>query len=146
MESDENKESEETNILIFAIKSSEPNKIFKLTIQEYENSYNITVSREEGQLPEKVEAEELIFTRDDARAYLKNFINNSKELPLSFDNYTNIFDVGRSFINGEECYGLNIYQKGQSNCNEFVGKYYISLMDKKVYKYSSETGQSVALN
>ncbi len=140
----ESDESEENSV--FAIKSSEPDKIFKLSIAQKESDYSITVSREDGELPQKVDAEELVFTRDDARNYLKNFINNSKELPLAFDSYTNIFDVGRSFINGEECYGMNIYQKGQSNCNEFVGKYYISLMDKNIYKYSSETGQSVALN
>lgn len=146
LESEDSKESDESSVSSYGMQSSEADKVFGITIAKDEKNYYITVFRYEGELPKEKEEEKKEFTRDDARSYLKNFIDETNELPLSFDSYTNIFDVGRSIINGEECYGMNIYQKGQSKCNEFVKKYYISLKEKNIYIYSPETGETVKIN
>ena len=131
--------------LTYAAQSQEENKLFEVNIKEGENNYYITVFRQEGQLP-KDEEEKSEFTRDDAKAYLKEFLDSSNALNSPFDNYTCIFDVGRSIVNNEECYGVSLYQKGPSGYNYIVAKYFVSLENRNVFKYNLQTGDSIKIN
>ncbi len=145
-ESSESTESADVmSPLTYAAQSQEENKLFEVNIKEGENNYYITVFRQEGQLP-KDEEEKSEFTRDDAKAYLKEFLDSSNALNSPFDNYTCIFDVGRSIVNNEECYGVSLYQKGPSGYNYIVAKYFVSLENRDVFKYNLQTGDSIKIN
>lgn len=132
--------------LTYAAQSHEENKLFEVNIKEGENNYYITVFRQEGRLPKAEKEEKSEFTRDDAKAYLKEFLDSSNALNSPFDNYTCIFDVGRSIVNNEECYGASLYQKGPSGYNYIVAKYFVSLENKDVFKYNLQTGDSIKIN
>ena len=142
----ENTAPEEKPVLKYGMQSQEENKIFEIDIRQGEKYYYVDVYRIEGQLPSDEEEAEGTFTRDDAREYLKEFIDSTHALNSSFDDYTNIFDVGRSIVNNEECYGVSLYQKGPSGYNYIVGKYFISLKTKDIFKYNLQTGDSIKIN
>lgn len=149
-ESSESAESKESTDIItpltYATQSQEENKLFEVNIKEGENNYYITVFRQEGQLPKDEEEEKSQFTRDDAKAYLKEFLDSSNALNNPFDNYTSIFDVGRSIVNDEECYGVSLYKKGPSGYNYIVAKYFVSLENRNIFKYNLQTGESIKIN
>ncbi len=142
-ESEETAEDGETSTPMYSLaaQSKEENKLFKIEITQGKKDYTITVFREEGQLPE-----EDTFTRDQAKAYLRGFLDEKKELSQPVDDYTYIFDVGRALIQNEECYGVSIYKKGESQCNEIEAKYYISLKEKNIYRYDLHTGDSIKIS
>ena len=140
---------EERPVLKYGIDSQEENKIFEIDIRYGEKYYYVDVYRKEGTIPKEEEEEgeqASAFTRDDAREYLKEFINSTHALNGTFDEYTNIFDVGRTIVNNEECYGVSLYRKGPSGYNYIVGKYFISLENKDIFRYNLQTGDSVKIN
>jgi len=67
-------------------------------------------------------------------------------LPNDIESYTQIFDIGQTIINGEECYGITVYEEGDSGYNDYVNKFFISLKSKSIYVYSTETGETTKLN
>lgn len=86
--------------------------------------------------PEVIVENVQTMSRDDALRYMAglDYTKLGLEYPLSEYNMT--LDMGRTYIDGKDCYGINIYTKGnQENGGNFVKKFYLSLADKKIYEY-----------
>lgn len=88
------------------------------------------------------EKEELIeenvptMSRDEAMEFFaqQDYTKLGLEYPVSEYNMT--VDMGRTYIDGKDCYGINIYSRGNGpDGGNFVKKFYLSLSDKKIYEY-----------
>lgn len=137
---DETQNASAIENLCYAVASVDEGFIFQMDIALLEDQYAITVSKQEGKDPKKEEVVE--FTRDMALGSFEQFIDKANQLPKPIAEYTKIFDVGQSYINGETCYGITVYEKGNDEQNTFVEKYYISLETQNVYRYDNETRES----
>ncbi|MCQ4726624.1 hypothetical protein NE664_08130 [Anaerotignum faecicola] len=126
--------------LIYVIESADEGMMFKIRMETVDKDYIITVSKEEGEVPRPKEVKKE-FTRDDAYMKFEEFADANDMLPQPVENYMDIFDIGQVEINGEICYGINLYEKGVSGTNEIAAKYYIALESENIYKYDIETGE-----
>lgn len=75
-------------------------------------------------------------SRDDAMAFFveQDYTKLGLEAPVS--EYIMTVDMGRTYIDGKDCYGINLYRKGNGpDGGNFVKKFYLSLSDKKIYEY-----------
>ena len=142
----ENTQQEEREHAAFVRQSADTQsgeeRMFQLDMNrnDEEKEYSVTISRPEGQLPQQEEEEDPSVTRGEALNVVINVINENGLLPRPMEEYTQVFDVGRSIINGMECYGINVYETGPSGYNVFVAKYFISVDLGHIYSYASETG------
>jgi len=50
------------------------------------------------------------------------------------DSYYITMDMGRTYVEGKDCYGINVYAKGEKSEMYFVKKIYMSLLDKTLYE------------
>lgn len=87
----------------------------------------------------KVEEAEIIepMTRESAADYFQSLDYISLGLAMPFNQYYITMDMGRTFVDGKDCYGINIYGKGDSSQSYFVKKFYMSLLDKSLYEYEN---------
>ena len=72
-------------------------------------------------------------TRERALAYLEGLDSTSLGLTKPLSAYYVVMDMGRSYIEGKDCYGINVYDKGASKESYFVQKYYLSVGDEELY-------------
>lgn len=75
-------------------------------------------------------------SRDEAIAFFSEQDHTKLGLEYPMDAYNMTVDMGRMYIDGKDCYGINIYSKGNGpDGGNFVKKFYLSLADKKIYEY-----------
>ncbi len=86
--------------------------------------------------PEVIVENVQTMSRDDALRYMAGLDYTKLGLQYPLSEYNMTLDMGRTYIDGKDCYGINIYTKGnQGNGGNFVKKFYLSLADKKIYEY-----------
>lgn len=144
METEESEAPEGTTVQQYGIASIEDGMIFTVEIAQQQDQYAITVSKVEGKDPNAEPLTE--FNRNDALAYFESNIEKYADLPKPISEYETIFDVGQSNINGEDCYGITVYDKNSVNTNQFVEKYYIALATQNIYLYDNMTRESTQIN
>lgn len=135
---------EGTTLERYGIASKVDGMVFIIEIAQQQDQYAITISLEEGKDPNAEPLTE--FNRNDALAYFESNIEKYTNLPKPIGEYETIFDVGQSNINGEDCYGITVYDKTSANTNGYVEKYYIALATQNIYVYDNMTRQSTLLN
>ena len=140
MDTEESEASDGTTVEQYGIASVEDGMVFTVEIAQQQDQYAITISKEEGKDPNAEDVTE--FNRNDALAYFESNIEKYADLPKPISEYETIFDVGQSNINGEDCYGITVYDKNSVNTNQFVEKYYIALSTQNIYVYDNMTRQS----
>ena len=140
MDTEESEASDGTTVEQYGIASVEDGMVFTVEIAQQQDQYAITISKEEGKDPNAEDVTE--FNRNDALAYFESNIEKYADLPKPISEYETIFDVGQSNINGEDCYGITVYDKNSVNTNQFVEKYYIALATQNIYVYDNMTRQS----
>lgn len=74
-------------------------------------------------------------TRDETLKYFKGLDPKILGLEKPIEDYSVIMDMGRTIVDGKECYGISLYEKGASDESYFIKKFYLSLADKKLYEY-----------
>lgn len=116
--------------------SAEEGEIFQIDIDYTPNEYRIILSHSSGELPKPKKKDKESFTRNDAQAFLNQFLPNGSGLEEPLSSYVTIFDQGRMIIDGNDSYGINVYQKGVGQSNEVVGKYFVALDKSAIYKYN----------
>lgn len=72
-------------------------------------------------------------TRDRAMNYLESLDSTSLGLTKPLSDYYVVMDMGRSYVEGKDCYGINVYDKGAEKESYFVQKYYLSIGDQELY-------------
>ena len=77
-------------------------------------------------------------TRQSAMDYMESIDYKALGLDQPLSNYYVVLDMGRSYIDGKDCYGINVYTKGISGESYFVKKYYLALEDKNIYVYDND--------
>lgn len=96
--------------------------------------YKIEATIQEKVEPKKFEA----MTRQSAMDYMESIDYKALGLDQPLSNYYVVLDMGRSYIDGKDCYGINVYTKGISGESYFVKKYYLALEDKNIYVYDND--------
>lgn len=74
-------------------------------------------------------------TRDETLKYFKGLDPKLLGLEKPIEEYSIMMDMGRTFVDGKECYGISLYEKGEEEESYFVKKFYLSLAEKKLYEY-----------
>lgn len=75
-------------------------------------------------------------SRDEAVSYISGVDHTKLGLEYPVSDYNVTVDMGRTYIDGKDCYGINIYSKGNGpDGGNFVKKFYLSLGDQKIYEY-----------
>lgn len=75
-------------------------------------------------------------SRDEAMAFFAQQDHTKLGLEHPMDAYNMTVDMGRMYIDGKDCYGINVYSKGNGpDGGNFVKKFYLSLSDQKIYEY-----------
>lgn len=74
-------------------------------------------------------------TRDQAMQYFKGLDHELLGLEKPVSEYYLVMDMGRTYIDKNDCYGINVYNKGEGEGSYFVKKFYLSLEHKKLYEY-----------
>lgn len=136
--------TEGTTVEQYGIASKEEGMVFTIEIAQQQDQYAITVSKEEGKDPNAEPLTE--FNRNDALAYFESNIEKYVDLPKPISEYEMIFDVGQSYINGEDCYGITVYDKNSVDTNQYVEKYYIALATQNIYVYDNMTRQCTLIH
>lgn len=86
--------------------------------------------------PEVIVENVQTMSRDDALRYFASLDYTKLGLEYPVSEYNMTLDMGRTYIDGKDCYGINIYSKGNgASGGNFVKKFYLSLADKKIYEY-----------
>lgn len=86
--------------------------------------------------PEVIVENVQTMSRDDALRYFASLDYTKLGLEYPVSEYNMTLDMGRTYIDGKDCYGINIYSKGNgADGGNFVKKFYLSLADKKIYEY-----------
>ncbi|MCI8342669.1 MAG: hypothetical protein HFE62_05585 [Firmicutes bacterium] len=138
--------SKDGDPLIYIIETEDETKLFKIKMETVEKDYVITASVETGEVPRPEEKKKEV-TRDDAYSKLSEFMSaKTDELPEPLESYDEIFDIGQAFIGDDLCYGVNVYRKSESDTNEIVAKYYVSLENNNIYEYDLQTGEYRLVN
>ena len=74
-------------------------------------------------------------TREDTLAYFMGLDYKVLGLEKPIAEYSIIMDMGRTIVDGMECYGICLYEKGGEEQSYFVKKFYLSLAEKKLFEY-----------
>lgn len=93
--------------------------------------YAVKATREKAPAEDSTNGEGM--TRDRALSYLASLDSTSLGLTKPLSEYYVIMDMGRSYVEGKDCYGINVYDKGAEKESYFVQKYYISIGDQEIY-------------
>lgn len=113
----------------------------QLVILEIENPLNgdaetgmfaIKLHLEQKQEQEKLQEG---VTRDQAMQYFMGLDYQTLGLEKPVSEYYLVMDMGRTYIDKNDCYGINLYNKGEGEESYFVKKFYLSLEHKKLYEY-----------
>ncbi|MFW5670287.1 MAG: hypothetical protein ACOCM4_13815, partial [Acetivibrio ethanolgignens] len=86
-------------------------------------------------LEEKLQLKVQPATRDETLKYFKGLDEKLLGLKKPMEEYAIMMDMGRTFVDGRECYGISLYEKGENKESYFVKKFYLSLAEKKLYEY-----------
>lgn len=114
-----------------------PKKLFNLEIEyplggdPMTGMYVIRVTMEDK--PDPVEKEAV--SREDTLAYFNTLSQEKLGLPKPVSEYYVVMDMGRTFVDGHDCHGISLYEKGNGAGNYFIKKFYLSLEDKKLFEY-----------
>ena len=114
-----------------------PKKLFNLEIEyplggdAMTGMYAIRVTMEDK--PDPVEKEAV--SREDTLAYFNTLSQEKLGLPKPVSEYYVVMDMGRTFVDGHDCHGISLYEKGNGAGNYFIKKFYLSLEDKKLFEY-----------
>lgn len=135
-------DTEETAALGLYTKAAEtkPEYIFSIELE-----YPLAGDMATGQYAVKArmkEKEKLIeenvptMSRDEAMEFFAEQDHTKLGLERPLSEYNMTVDMGRTYIDGKDCYGINIYSKGNGpDGGNFVKKFFLSLSDKKIYEY-----------
>ena len=74
-------------------------------------------------------------SREDTLAYFNTLSQEKLGLPKPVSEYYVVMDMGRTFVDGHDCHGISLYEKGDGAGNYFIKKFYLSLEDKKLFEY-----------
>lgn len=77
-------------------------------------------------------------TRDRALSYLESLDSTTLGLEKPLTDYYVVMDMGRSYVEGKDCYGINVYERGNEKESYFVHKYYMSISDQELYSCDAE--------
>lgn len=134
-----------------AADSQTDGEVIKMEIDYKADTYTIALIKEEGsvqaiqqakeeeakRLAEEKEQEKYI-TRKAAESRLRNCSPQKLGIEGDINNYSVIFDVGRSIIDGHEYYGLNVYEKKEAGAMYIKGIFYVACTGDSIYKYNVE--------
>ncbi len=111
----------------------------KLLILEIENPLNGDAATEmfsiKLRLEEKQEPLQEGVTRDEALKYFEGLNYELLGLDKPISDYYLVMDMGRTYIDKNDCYGISLYNKGTGEESYFVKKFYLSVEKKKLYEY-----------
>lgn len=135
-------DTEETEALGLYAKDAESKPEYTFSI---ELEYPLAGDMATGQYAVKArmkEKEKLIeenvptMSRDEAMAFFEEQDYKKLGLDRPLSEYNMTVDMGRTYIDGKDCYGINIYSRGNGpDGGNFVKKFFLSLSDKKIYEY-----------
>lgn len=114
-----------------------PKKYFNLEIEyplggdAMTGMYAIRVSMED--MPDPVEREAV--GREETLEYFSTLSQEKLGLPKPVSEYYVVMDMGRTYVDGHDCHGISLYEKGNGAGNYFIKKFYLSLEDKKLFEY-----------
>nr|WP_294680617.1 hypothetical protein [uncultured Anaerotignum sp.] len=74
-------------------------------------------------------------TREDTLDYFMGLDYKVLGLEKPIGDYSIVMDMGRTIVDGTECYGICLYEKGGEEQSYFVKKFYLSLAEKKLFEY-----------
>ncbi len=74
-------------------------------------------------------------TRDETMQYFLGLDHERLGLEKPIADYYIVMDMGRTYIDQNDCYGINLYNKGDGEESYFVKKFYLSVEHKKLYEY-----------
>lgn len=118
-----------------------PKKLFNLEIEyplggdAMTGMYAIKVSMEDK--PDPVEKEAV--GRAETLEYFSTLSQEKLGLPKPVSEYYVVMDMGRTFVDGYDCHGISLYEKGNGAGNYFIKKFYLSLEDKKLFEYMGDS-------
>ena len=125
-----------------------PKKYFNLEIEyplggdEMTGMYAIRVSMEDK--PDPVEKEAV--GRAETLEYFNTLSQEKLGLPKPVSEYYVVMDMGRTFVDGHDCHGISLYEKGNGAGNYFIKKFYLSLEDKKLFEYMGDSIYTMEYN
>ena len=134
------KENEEgaDYLLTYKKDSAVAGKLFVLQLEyplggdEGTGIYGIKLSREDK--PQDGSAYKAA-TRDEIMDYFLTLPYEKLGLSKPIREYYIVMDMGRTYIDGKDCYGINLYEKGNGSGSYFVKKFFLSLGEKRLYEY-----------
>lgn len=100
--------------------------------------YNKTDSTEDQE--ESVEDKGI--GKEQALTLLSEIPSKTLKLSKELKEYVIIYDDWPSNISGKECYGINVYEKGDTK-NTLAGVFYVSLDGSKIFLYDTVEDKSV---
>lgn len=129
-----------------AIETAEAGVLFQVDIDYTNEGYTVYVKKYKGKIPEppKVKEEEGL-SRNQAMDKLNDFAPEVLGLPEPASTYVKIPQVGRTMVDGKDCYMVNVYRK-QETANIIMGIYAVALDKSAVYKYDLNTDTYTLLN
>ena len=111
----------------------------KLLVLEIENPLNGDAATQmfsiKLRLEEKQEPLQEGVTRDEALKYFEGLNYELLGLDKPISEYYLVMDMGRTYIDKNDCYGISLYNKGAGEESYFVKKFYLSVEKKKLYEY-----------
>ncbi len=125
-----------------------PKKYFNLEIEyplggdAMTGMYAIKVSMEDK--PDPVEKEAV--GREETLEYFNTLSHEKLGLPKPVSEYYVVMDMGRTFVDGHDCHGISLYEKGNGAGNYFIKKFYLSLEDKKLFEYMGDSIYTMEYN
>ncbi len=77
------------------------------------------------------------FTKEDALAKLSKESKETLNLPKPLSEYTIVYDDWTTFVNGIECYGINVFAPTKDDEKINMGLYYVAVDGSVMFQYDS---------
>lgn len=77
------------------------------------------------------------YNKEDALDLLSKVPAKSLNLPKPLSEYTIVYDDWETFVNGVECYGINVFASGKDDEDINMGLYYVANDGSVVFQYDS---------
>jgi len=77
------------------------------------------------------------FTKEDALAKLSEVSADTLNLPVPLSEYTIIYDDWTTFVNGVECYGINVFAEAKDDQKINMGVYYVAIDGSVMFQFDS---------
>lgn len=77
------------------------------------------------------------FTKEDALAKLSKVSADTLNLPVPLSEYTIIYDDWTTFVNGVECYGINVFAEAKDDEKINMGIYYVAIDGSVMFQFDS---------